>query len=163
MRPAIFALLLFTSPAAFCQWAQTAPTNPAKPGFSPPTLTPLPSLPSLGEFNRPPTAFHFDGNAPRTTIVLPAAQSQFNQHAQIDPRMIVRPPQSSIGIQAPGTLIAQNLYPGLELLPIDGSKAKLQPIPTTWPGFKLEQIPIDMSNVEFTLIEQGAATEPKKK
>lgn len=160
MRPAILALLLCTSPAAFGQWAQPAPVNPSQPGI-PPRAFNLP--PSGRGFNQPPTVFPFNGTIPRPAIVLPPTHLDLKQQAKIDPQIIVRPPQSSIGYQAPGTLIAQNLYPGLQFLPIGETKGKLEPIPTTWPNFKMEQIPIDVSKVQITYIGNRETTDQKKK
>jgi len=45
-------------------------------------------------------------------------EPQRKDKAEIDPGMIIRGPKSSVVVQPPGTPIAQNLYPGLELLPI---------------------------------------------
>jgi hypothetical protein len=73
----------------------------------------------------------------------------------LDSRMIVHPPPSSLGVQPRGTQLAQNLYPGLELLPIDISKAKLQPIPIIWPDLKVEPIPIHAPKVEVKTLESG--------
>ena len=39
--------------------------------------------------------------------------------AEIDPKMIVHPPQSSIGVTPPGTPMALNEYPHLQMLPIE--------------------------------------------
>jgi len=61
-------------------------------------------------------------------------------NAQIDPKIIVHPAQSRIGDQPPGTQIAQNQFPGLELLPIEWPQLKIKPIPTVWPKLKLEPI-----------------------
>jgi hypothetical protein len=61
--------------------------------------------------------------------------------AQIDPGMIFHPSKSSIGAEPPGTLIAQNLYPGLRLLPIEDSRAALQASPAQWPNLKMQQVP----------------------
>jgi hypothetical protein len=70
---------------------------------------------------------------------LPAARRL--DDAQIDPKMIVHPPQSSIGVQPPGTAVAQNEYPHLQLRPIESANSILQAIPTRWPRFQLEKIP----------------------
>ena len=128
MRPAIFALLLCAGTAAFCQ--SPPPVTQVKPALPPLTLTLPPQAPAL-EFNAPPKVFTFSGVVPRKAIVLPPTALQFEDHAQIDPQIIVRPPQSSLGEQPPGTLIAQNLYPGLQMLPIGEPKGKVKPIPIT--------------------------------
>ncbi len=74
---------------------------------------------------------------------------------QIDAQIIVHPPPSSLGEQPQGTQLAQNLYPGLQLLPIDESKAKGQPIPITWPNLKIEQIPIVWPKLEFNPVQSS--------
>jgi len=79
--------------------------------------------------------------------------------AQIDPKIVVHPPQSSLGEQPPGTLVAQNLYPGLQLLPIEESKSKAEPIPTTWPNRKIEQIPTVWPNGELLPVNSGAKSQ----
>lgn len=92
----------------------------------------------------------------------PAAPYQ-RDNVQIDPNIIVHPPQPSLGEQAPGTQIAQNLYPGLVLLPIDESKAKLQQIPITWRNLNVQNIPIVWPRLEIKQVENGAAKKPAEK
>jgi hypothetical protein len=76
-------------------------------------------------------------------IVLPkTGPLHLIDRAQIDPQMIIHPPKSSLGVQPPGTLVAQNEYPGLQFLPIESSSMKLEKIPITWPNLKLQSIPI---------------------
>jgi hypothetical protein len=75
-------------------------------------------------------------------ILLPAPGPPPRFDAQMDPRIVVHPPQSSLGVQPPGSLVAQNLYPGLQLLPIEQSRATAEPIPAIWPHLKIKQIPI---------------------
>jgi hypothetical protein len=38
--------------------------------------------------------------------------------AEIDPRIVLHPPQSSIGVNPPATPMAQNEYPHLQMRPI---------------------------------------------
>jgi hypothetical protein len=70
---------------------------------------------------------------------------------------------SGIDGQAPGTLVAQNLYPGLQLLPIDGAKAKLEPIPILWPKMKVENIPTAWPDCKMVLVESGTNATPAGK
>ena len=70
--------------------------------------------------------------------------------------MIIHPPKSSVGVQPQGTLVAQNIYPGLRLLPI-GSAAALKPIPADWPRLKIESIPITWSNSTVLPVDSGSA------
>jgi hypothetical protein len=74
--------------------------------------------------------------------------------------MIVRPPASSVGVQPPGSQIAQNLYPGLELLPIQQFKG--EPIPTTFPNMKVEQIPITWPQYKVVYAQDSKGTKPVK-
>jgi hypothetical protein len=64
--------------------------------------------------------------------------------AQIDPQMIVHPTARDLGVQPAGTLVAQNLYPGLQYLPIEaeGCGPKGGPLSTTWRELKVEPISI---------------------
>jgi hypothetical protein len=61
----------------------------------------------------------------------------------IDPRILIHPAQRNLGSQPPGVAVAQNQFPGLTLLPIDGQRPSpaLKPIPITWPNLKTEPIP----------------------
>jgi hypothetical protein len=98
-------------------------------------------------------------NTPYSTVILAAAALKPLGDAEIDPRIIVHPPQSRIGDQPSGTQIAQNLYPGLTFQRIDGPLGGEQPraskpdrlsttwrnlevkrIPTQWPKFKMEPV-----------------------
>lgn len=157
MRLTILALFLSTGSAALCQSAQPAPANP-------PTLTqPQWAQPGAG-LSTPPRDWHFNAQPPQKTIILPAPVPLDRQgEAQIDPKMIVHPPQSSLGEQAPGTQIAQNLYPGLVLQRIEEPKAKLQQIPITWPNLKVQNIPTTWSKLEIKSAEKVAATKPAEK
>jgi hypothetical protein len=51
--------------------------------------------------------------------------------------------------------MAQNLYPGLQLLPIDGPQSSAQEIPITWPKLKIKNIPTDWPNFELKAIQNG--------
>jgi len=59
--------------------------------------------------------------------------------------------------------MAQNLYPGLEFLPIDGTKTGLQSIPITWPEFKIEQIPTAFPKCRITPADAGTSAATAKK
>lgn len=72
-----------------------------------------------------------------TEVAVPQKQLMRND---IDRAMIVRPPAGSFIHQQPRTPLAHNLYPDLELLPVE--TARLEPIPITWKDFKMEPIPI---------------------
>jgi hypothetical protein len=80
---------------------------------------------------------------PQPKILLVPAPEKAHplNNAQIDQKMIVHPPQSSLGVQPPGTIVAQNEYPNLRVLPIDSARSPLEAIPTNWPAFQVEKIP----------------------
>jgi hypothetical protein len=80
---------------------------------------------------------------PQPKILLVPAPEKAHplNNAQIDPKMIVHPPQSSLGVQPPGTIVAQNEYPNLRIQPIDSARSALEAIPTNWPAFQVEKIP----------------------
>ena len=146
MRVAILALFLCAGPAAFCQPAASSAASPDKQVLSPPG-----GLEPERDFTKGPAEWHIKGVVPMKPGV--AAQ---RDEAQIDTGMIVHPPESSIGVQAAGTLVAQNLYPGLRLLPIGESKVKAQAIPTVWPSLKIEQIPTVWPQCVVLPLESGA-------
>jgi len=54
--------------------------------------------------------------------------------------MIVHPPPQHLGVQPPGTLVARNLYPKLQILPIQWPCLKIHPIPTVWPNLNLGMV-----------------------
>jgi hypothetical protein len=55
-------------------------------------------------------------------LALPKAETNRRlDDAEIDPKIIVHPPQSSIGVNPPGTPMAQNEYPHLQMLPIEAA------------------------------------------
>jgi len=157
MRIAIFAVFLSSGLPAFCQLPSPAPLQPnqtwvfpegAKPGLE------------IGNAS-PDIRFKFDQNQ---TLILPkAVEFPPRFKAQIDPKIVVHPPKSGVGEQAPGTLVAQNLYPGLQLLPIDGSNVKVEPIPITWPRMKIENIPSTCPDCRMVLVETGTTARPAGK
>ncbi|MGO9338515.1 MAG: hypothetical protein ACLPY1_13525 [Terracidiphilus sp.] len=158
MRIAIFALFLSTGTAAFCQSPAPAPLQPNQAWVFPPgTVQPGGDLSTLSP------EFHFSF-VPKQKVIVPPKLGLFDKNrAKIDPNIVVHPPKSSIGEQAPGTLVAQNLYPGLQLLPIDGPKAKVQPIPITWPKMKMENIPTTCPDCKMVLVESGTAAQAARK
>jgi hypothetical protein len=138
MRSALLVLSLIDGTVAFAQSSPARPVDSFKLELTPPSITQLKL-----SFSSPRKDLHIANAqlwkdfANSRQITLPR-----NADAQIDPGMIVRPPKSSIGVQPPGTPIAQNLYPGLRLLPIDESR-KLEEIPAEWPNLNLQNIPIN--------------------
>jgi len=157
MRLTIFALFLSAGTSALCQSA--APANP-----SPRSLTaPQWAQPDSG-FSIQPRESHLNPDLQQKTIILPApAPMQKQQTAQLDPKIIVHPPQSSLGEQPLATQIAQNLYPGLTMLPINEWKGNAHQIPIEWPNLKVQNIPTAWPKVEIKSVETGAATNPARK
>jgi hypothetical protein len=143
MRLAILALFLSAGTTAFCQSAVPPPTNLNPQGLTAPQYA-------------QPREWHFNTDSPQRTIILQAPVPEQPRNAtQIDPKIIVHPPQSSIGEQAPATQIAQNLYPGLTLLPISEWKGNGQQIPITWPNLNVRNIPTTWPKLEIKSVESG--------
>ena len=154
MRLATLVLLLCAGPSAFCQSTTPAPAKP-HPNH-PDKLWQLPP-----EFAQPQMDFgKFPRNwdslkvVPRTEIMIGNPARNLGD-ARIDPKIIVHPPQSSIGVQPPGTLVARNLYPNLRFLPIEWPYAKFEQIPTNWPNYKLDSIPIQFDRVKALPSQKG--------
>jgi hypothetical protein len=136
------ALLLSTAAAAFPQQpAGPSLVTGSAPGSIGQSLSPFTQQPR--DFSKLPPGWRMSTDLPRTfTVLEPGPVPSRTLHdAHIDPGIVVHPPQASVGGQPPGTLIAQNEFPGLRLQPIEGPSFKLEPIPTTWPAFRLEPIP----------------------
>jgi hypothetical protein len=159
MRLKILALLLSAGTAALCQTATPAAVNPEQHWLTAPGM----SQPGF-DITRPPQDWHFNSSLPRNTIILPGPGAPFRgSEAQIDPMIVLHPPQASLGAQPPGTQIAQNLYPGLLLMPVAESKLKAEPIPTTWPNLKVQQIPIVWPKLEIKQVESEATSTAARK
>jgi hypothetical protein len=159
MRLTIFALFVTTGAAALCQSAPPAPAIP-----NPQSLAAPQWAQPLHDFSAQPRDWHFNTDSPNTTIILQVPAPLQKQNAtQIDPKIVVHPPQSSLGEQSPAVQIAQNLYPGLTLMPINDSKAKLQQIPITFENLKVRNIPTSWPKFEFKSVENGATTDPARK
>jgi hypothetical protein len=158
MRLTILALFLSTGTAAFCQWAAPAPLQQKQPWVLPPSAAPLDR-----DLSKLPPGFHFT-LVPQQTLILPRTMEiPRKEGAQIDPKFVVHPPKPDLGEQAPGTLVAQNLYPGLQLLPIEEPKAAALPLSTTWPKLKIKDIPIVWPKFDLKAIGGGASAQPSGK
>jgi hypothetical protein len=147
MRLTILGLLLCTGIPAFCQSGTSAPPNPDAPGS-------LVMTPPAREFAHLPPGWRPTSVVPPRMLFQPQVPARRrSDNAQIDPKMIVRPPQSSIGVQPPGTAVAQSEYPHLEMLPIESPNSALKAIPTKWPRIRPETIPIQWPS--FSLGKAG--------
>jgi hypothetical protein len=95
------------------------------------------------------------------SLFLCAGTAAFNttrpKDAQIDPKIIVHPPASSIGVQPPGMAVAQNEYPGLRMLPIESAGPHIEAIPTQWPPNRLENIPTQWPMAEIVAAHNSSA------
>jgi hypothetical protein len=157
MRIVILALFIIAGAIAF---AQSGPVGPLSPNHSD-------GLPSTGtaqsrDFGKLPPGWQMTSIPPlgKTWVVTPKPLVPLGD-AQIDPKIIVHPPQSLIGVQPPGTQIAQNQFPGLKLLPIQWPNLKIEPIPTIWPNLKLEPLATVCTGCEMVPFRAGAAATMK--
>jgi hypothetical protein len=75
-------------------------------------------------------------------LIVPAPQNDHPLNkSRIDPKMILHPPQSSLGVQPQGTGMAQNEFPNLRIQPIDSARSAVDATPTNWPALKVQIIP----------------------
>jgi hypothetical protein len=118
-----FALFLCTGIVAFSQSAAPTPRTPDRLEQIPP----VPAQP-IGDLSKLPSGSQTTNAAlPGAAIVPSPNTARRSDNAKIDPKMIVHPPQSSIGVQPPGTPIAQSEYPNLRMLPIGSSSVNAPP------------------------------------
>jgi hypothetical protein len=109
------------------------------------------------DFSKLPPAWQGGNIAAQLAVALPRADGASRvDNAQIDPRMIVHPAQSSIGAQPQGKLVAQNLYPDLQFLPIQAQAAASKALSTQWPLEKLQKIPTEWPKFEMLPAQSGA-------
>jgi hypothetical protein len=148
MKSATIVLLLCVATPAICQSAAPAPSHPLQLLQTPPA-TAKPWM----DFSKLPSLKPFSLSTPLRQFIVPkpGAETRWND-AQIDPRIIVHPPQSKLGVQPPGTNIATNQFPNLRFLPIASPGSALQAIPTQWPSLNVEKIPTNWPNFELSLI-----------
>jgi hypothetical protein len=155
MRLAIVGVCFSLATAAFCQSSTPAPVKPEGQPLNQPSW----AQPSQ-DLNVTPRNFRLS-TVPQGSPFLPRPESETQIELktigprEVDPEMVMHPPQSSLGEQAPGTQVAQNLYPGLTLLPIQESKAKTQPIPIAWPDAPIKNIPIIWPKATVTPVENS--------
>jgi len=148
MRVLVASLLLSAGVPLFCQSAGTLP--------APDEYLPRKAL------GKSSPAWHMTPGESSKMMLPPGTGSLKAGSAQIDPGMVVHPPPASIGVQPPGTLVAQNLYPGLKLMPIEQPKPKGIPIPTTFANARMVEIPTTWPGYKAIAIGSGKADSASK-
>lgn len=154
MRITILSLFLCAGTTAFCQTGAPAPAIPNNPWQAP--LGAIP--PPIRDFSKLPPGWHAAPLTPPRMMWVPkAVDTTRPKDAQIDPKIIVHPPASSIGVQPPGTAVAQNEYPHLRMLPIESAASYVEAIPTQWPPNRLEKIPTQWPMAEIVAAHNSSA------
>lgn len=142
MKNAMLALLFCVATPAICQSVVTTPSNPLEPGQ---TLSTAPKADM--DFSKLRSAVMQKAASMRYFTVPKAGAARLWNNAEVDPKIIVHPSQSKLGIQPSGTVIAQNEFPNLELLPIEYPSHGLWTTPTQSLGLKLEATPATRANL----------------
>ncbi len=108
------------------------------------------------DFSKLPSLQPFKLAIPLRLFIVPksGAETRWND-AEIDPKIIVRPPQSKLGVQPQGTNIATNQFPNLRFLPIASPGSASHAIPAQWPGFGLEAIPTMWPKFELSPVQSA--------
>ena len=121
MRLTILGLLFCAATTVFCQTARPSPASPDGLWEGPLVVTP-----PAGDFSKIPPGWQASAIVPWRPLIQPkvpgAPKAESGTRlgdAKIDPKIIVHPPQASIGVNPPGTPMAQNEYPHLQMLPIE--------------------------------------------
>jgi hypothetical protein len=145
MRSIALALFLCAGTAALCQ-------SPAQTPFN--FTWRDQSLPATNSPANPDKLFSDARLKPFASLkVFPRAEKNaapWSQDAEIDPKVIIHPPQSSIGRLSPGTVIEQKEYANLRMLPIDSPRPNMQAIPAQWPNLKVQAIPTRWPQLEIS-------------
>jgi hypothetical protein len=132
MRLTILGLLFCAATTALGQATAPSPASPDNLWQAPLLVTPpardFTKLPPWWQASALPPGWQASAVAPPRFLFQPkvpgAPQAETGSRlgdAEIDPKIIVHPPQSSIGVIPPGTPMAQNEYPHLQMLPIESS------------------------------------------
>jgi len=147
MRTGIRALFL-SAGIAVCQSPAQTPLNTNGLMQNPTWLTQ-----PRTDFSTLPPGWHMDENAPMKLFLQPSkAAPRWSEDAKIDPKMIVHPPQASLGMQQ-GIPIDQNQFANLQMLPIDSPHADINAIPAKWPNAKIQAIPTQWPRLEVHPVE----------
>jgi hypothetical protein len=177
MRTAILLFSLCAIPAMFDPaWSRSIMSGSAAFGQSVPSdlLNPNPPGQSFWsaqarDFGKLPPGWSGAAKAPLWTVIRPAPAYPPDSHrarmsdASIDPQMILRPTARDLGTQPPGTLVAQNLYPGLTFQPIEAQPCvpKGGLLSTTWPKLKIEEIPVFWPHLKTEPVGRKASSSAK--
>lgn len=123
MRLTILGLLFCAGTTALCQ--TTAPPPASSDNL---WQGPLVAAPPARDFSKLPPGWQASAGVPPRFLFQPgipgvpkAGTERRSGDAEIDPKIIVHPPQSSIGVIPPGNPMAQNEYPHLQMLPIEAA------------------------------------------
>ena len=154
MKALIPTLLFCSAIPALCQTTQQRTIDPNQLLNLAPQFAPAP------RDSAKPRFFTFDGNMPMPHIVVTAPAPVLTD-PHFDEKIIHRPPQDTFAQQQPRKPLAGNLYPGLQLLPVE--TARLEPIPVYFPKVKVEPIPTNMQNAKvIPVLTMKQTTAPKK-
>jgi hypothetical protein len=148
MRIGVAALLLSGGIPGYCQLAGTAPPSFDQDKKDPPIV-----ILSQKGINGGSPVWQINRDGLLKMNVPPGLDRLRLPDSPKDEAMVLHPPKSSTGVLTPGMQVAQNLYPGLELMPIDQSKAKVVPIPTTFSNMKMEKIPTTWTQFKVSPIQ----------
>jgi hypothetical protein len=118
MRLKILGLLFCAGTTALCQTTPTAPATPDGLWQGPNAVTP-----PARDFSQLPPGWRASAVVPWRALIQPKApEAETGSRlgdSKVDPRIVVHPPKSRIGVNPPGTPMAQNQFPHLQMLPID--------------------------------------------
>lgn len=156
MKYATLVLLLCTTAPAVCQSATPPPPGPPQLWQTPPA----PAKPWM-DFSKLPSLQPFKLSSPLRQFIVPKAAAEIRWNdAQLDPKIIVHPPQSRLGLQPSGTDIATNQFPNLKFLPIAAPDPASHAIPAQWPSFKIEEIPTQWPKFALSLVQSAKQISP---
>lgn len=142
MRIVITALVLIAVPSVYPQSNRAQSNSTNNSASKPPTFT----LNDKNFGKLPQWQWKFSTVTPMVGLFkTPPKTLKPLDNAQIDPEIIIHPSQSRTGEHSPGTMIAQNQFPGLQFLPVEWPRFKIEPIPITWPQLSLDPIQIECS------------------
>ena len=162
MKSATIVLLLCVATPSICQSAAPTPSNPLQLLQTPPAPAKpwmdFSKLPSL----QPSSLQPFKLSTPLRPFIVPKSGVETRwSDAQIDPKIIVHPPQSKLGMQQPGINIATNQFPNLKFLPIASPGALPHAPPAQWPSFGIEQIPTTWPKFKLSLVNGAKQVTPQ--